>query len=124
MGTSSDFGISEDHCDFVEELTSEQANSFHWFHYRQGGVTASIFREVVKTSLTKPSKSLIQRICYPSKIKLNTAAIKHGCQHEKDAVNSFREIASRQHQDLRVFKSGLVLKFRISTAECFTRCFS
>ena len=40
---------------------------------------------------------------------MNTAAIKHGCQHEKDAVNSFREIASRQHQDLRFFKSGLVL---------------
>ena len=33
MGKSLDFGNNEDHCDFVEELTSEQANIFHWFHY-------------------------------------------------------------------------------------------
>ena len=60
-----DTKLTADQVRKVEEMTREQSNSKLWFEQRCGRVTASRLRSVLHTNFSKPSKSLLQSICYP-----------------------------------------------------------
>ena len=57
----------------------------------------------------KPSVSLIKAICYPDSVRFTTAATKHGCEHERIAINAYKLIAVENHKNLIIKPAGLVL---------------
>jgi len=56
-----------------------------------------------------PSQSLIQSICYPELNKLNTKAVRHGCKHEQDAINTYENAMKKEHVNFKVVKCGLII---------------
>ena len=72
----------------LEATTCTQSLSKTWFKYRTGRITTSKFKAAAHTDSSDPSPSLIKAICYPESLKINTAATKWGCMHEKDALKA------------------------------------
>ena len=56
-------GISYDDILAIEIVTRGQSSQFTWFEQRDGRITGSRVRKVIKTNLLKPSLSLFQEIC-------------------------------------------------------------
>nr|CAH7742876.1 unnamed protein product [Callosobruchus chinensis] len=102
--------ISEDDCHKIEELTREQAASNEWFNQRSGRITASKLKQVCRTSLEKPSLSLIKQICYPLKFSFKTKETEWGLRHEPIALESYQTDSANYHQDLVIKKVGLVIQ--------------
>ncbi|XP_078685530.1 uncharacterized protein LOC144918543 [Branchiostoma floridae x Branchiostoma belcheri] len=91
----------------LEKTTRHQSKSQTWFDYRAGRITASNFHPAVRTSPANPSVSLIKRICYPQAYKFSTAATRWGCQHEKTAISSYKEMQLKHHGSFSVEESSL-----------------
>lgn len=73
-----DVTISGAEKDAVARLTKDQSKSKQCFKYRAGRVTASKFRQICKTSIDKPSLSLLKSICYPNVQPSNFKATTYG----------------------------------------------
>ena len=58
----------------LERSTKEQTRSKLWNIHREGHITASNFKAVVKTNPCMPAESLIKKICYPQAYKFSTEA--------------------------------------------------
>lgn len=84
--------------------TTKQSDSTLWKDLRRGRITASILRDVCATSLAKPSKTLIDKICYPSNI--TSPAIMYGKKYEQEAINTLFYLVGENHQDLQLVKTG------------------
>nr|CAI5835666.1 unnamed protein product [Callosobruchus analis] len=54
--------ISQTECERIDYATRQQAASEEWYNQRTGRVTASKFKQVCSTSITKPSVSLIKQM--------------------------------------------------------------
>ena len=93
----------------VEKATREQSLSKIWFEQRAGRITASKMHDVMKTSLTSPSVSLIKSICYPEVFRFSSKATDWGCSHEKIALQQYVTSQTPHHESLKVSVSGLVL---------------
>lgn len=97
-------------CEQIENMTRGQSSCSHWYIQRAGRITASNLRKVCKTSVTKPSLSLIKIICYPQKYSFSTAATKWGINHEKTALLAFEKERAPMHTNLKVRSGcGLVI---------------
>ena len=90
----------------VEEATRAQTSSPKWFSYRTGRITASKIFDVCRTSVNKPSVSLIKSICYPEAYKFSTVATTWGCQHEKVALEVYRDMMISNHINFHLKDSG------------------
>lgn len=66
--------VSLDQVTELERSTKEQAKSKLWNIHREGRITASNFKAVVKTNPCMPAESLIKKICYPQAYKFSTEA--------------------------------------------------
>ncbi len=93
----------------LEQATVKQAECKQWHQFRTGRVTASRLKAVCKTSLTKPSLSLINQICYPQLTKFTSAATKWGCQHEQDGRQMYESEMVQHHDNFNLRGSGLVI---------------
>ncbi|XP_050505806.1 uncharacterized protein LOC126884063 [Diabrotica virgifera virgifera] len=91
----------------IEDKTQDQRKCAEWYRQRTGRVTASIFKDVCRTNVEKPSLSLIKSICYPRKI--STRAIRWGINHEQLAIDAYKKETSRNHRDFIVNTIGLVV---------------
>ena len=91
----------------VEAETRSQSKSPLWHSFRSGRITASNSRAVC-TSATKPSVSLVKRVCYPDS-QLKTLATQWGLSKEAKAREIFLEFASNFHENPRVTESGLII---------------
>lgn len=73
----------------IERETRLQAKAKLWFSMREGRITASMFKDSVRTNPDSPAKKLICQICYPQTKKFATEAtryasvLKHGKQNVK-----------------------------------------
>lgn len=65
--------VSLDKCAAIEQLTRTQCRSRYWFQFREGRITASLFKEVILAK-SPPPKSLITRICYPQAYSFSNKA--------------------------------------------------
>jgi len=101
--------ITAEQVKMVEEKTREQSSSKLWFQQRAGQVTASKLRNVLHTSISNPSKSLLTSVCYPEMVHFQSKACLYGCKHEDDARKAYTEVMNAQHRSFTVAKSGLVL---------------
>lgn len=91
----------------MEKATREQSLSKIWFEQRAGRIMASKMHDVMKTSLTSPSVSLI--LCYPEVFRFSSKATDWGCSHEKIALQRYVTSQTLHHESLKVSVSGLVL---------------
>lgn len=83
IGFSLNISIAEDDCLKVQEATVSQSLCESWFQQRIGRITASNFKKATRTSLDKPSLSLIKQICYPLNSIFKTAATEWGKNMKK-----------------------------------------
>ena len=93
----------------AEQNTRGQATSRLWFHLRIGRVTASKFKRACHTDPANPSLSLIMSNCHPEAFRFKTAATAWGCQHEKTALEQYREKRSLSHQNHKVSSCGFFI---------------
>ena len=68
--------LTSEEIHLVEQHTKAQSRSSLWFNHRSCRITASTIKSVCRTSLEKPSVSLLKRICYPEESKFSTVATK------------------------------------------------
>ena len=99
--------VSSEQSKAVEFKTRDQFNSKLWFRMRTGRVTASKFKSVCCTDPASPSLSLIMSICHPEVFRFQTAATSWGCQHEKVALDQYKQ--QMAHTNFQVFPSGLFI---------------
>ena len=76
--------INKNEIQLIHKKTREQSKSELWYRARSGVITASNFWAVV-IDIAEPSKSLIMKICYPSKSRFSTEATDYRFKHEKVA---------------------------------------
>ena len=99
--------INANEIELVEQKTREQTKSELWFKARSGVITASNFRACCHTNIAEPSKSLIMKICYPSKNRFSSEATDYGSKNEKIARDVLTEYLSNIHENVSVTDSGL-----------------
>ena len=89
----------------LEMVTRKQTKSEEWFRYRVGRITASRYRQVLHTPISKPSYSLLKAVCYPESAVFRSPATEWGCQHENDAIARYRSLLT-SHDDISITKCG------------------
>lgn len=95
--------------DSIEKYTREQKKSKWWMIFRVGRITASVLKEVCCTSVTKPSISLVKKICYPEQTYFSTPSTKYGEKHEEQAVKQLFASIVDIHTNLSWRQSGLII---------------
>ena len=81
--------LSNEDISQVEQDTRSQAKGSGFFRHRAGRIGASVCGAVFHSNLAQPPQSLIKTICFPNLFKVNTKAVRHGCQHEDDAIKAY-----------------------------------
>ena len=105
----SNIKVDQRQADNVEMATRAQSKSKEWFRFRSGRITASRFKAACKTSVEKPSQSLIRAICYPESTKFTSVATTWGCQHERVAKDRYNLEMKTVHENFEFRSSGLVI---------------
>ena len=93
----------------VEKQTRQQSSSKLWFKYRAGRITASRMKAVCHTDAANPAQSLVKSICYPESFSFTSRQTAWGCKHEKSARDLYLTAAKKNHTNLQVQDSGLVI---------------
>ena len=88
--------------------TKLHAQSLVWHEHHQGCLTASKFGEICKTTVAKPSKSIIKEILCGGTVP-NTEAVQWGRKHEIKALAAYTEVSNTKHNSLGVLKCGLLI---------------
>lgn len=91
----------------IELHTAAQSDGNLWSVLRIGRITASIFKDVLRTNLFHPSITLLKKICYPESCVFSTPSVKYGKQHEQRAIDELYQLVNNLHVNLRSNKSGL-----------------
>ena len=99
--------LSKEQIAQVERDTISQAKGNNFFKHRAGRIGASQSKAASHSNPALPSNSLIQSICYPELNKLNTDAIRQGCKHEQDAINTYEKVMNEKHVNFRIVRCGL-----------------
>lgn len=93
----------------ITQLTVLQSASKHWSAFRTGRITASILKDVCRTSVAKPSLSLIRKICYAEKNSVQTLPMRYGRDKEHIAFERLFEAHKHCHVNPRKEPSGLII---------------
>lgn len=106
--------LDNDQIDAVFLHTKDQARNLDWFKFRQGRITASIFKKTCITTIEKPALSTIKLICYPSKMPLKTKQIMYGIKNEVVAKEAYiLKMESSNHKGLEFYNPGLVISLQM-----------
>lgn len=93
----------------IANMTKAQAKSPEWFTFREGRITASVFKNACITRLENPSLSTIKRICYPKQASFKSKQTIYGCNHEKQALNDYTAYLKRHHVGVKVWDIGFII---------------
>ena len=103
---SEDLNVTSEESKYLAESTRLQAQSHVWFEHRKGQLTASKFRAICHTSVSKPSRSLVAQI-----LQLNpmptSAALSWRIEHEKTAREHYLAVQAKQHTSFKLEVTGL-----------------
>lgn len=91
----------------LEAPPRKQSKCKLWFKHNADRITSSNMKSVCSTNLTKPSLSLIKKICHPNIKQLSTNATQWGIKKENIAITAYTEQQAKQHQNLTVKTCGL-----------------
>ena len=92
--------INTSQISMIEEATRGQQNNKKWNYFRAGRITASRMHQVCHISIARPSQSLIKRICYLASYQFSTAVTNWGCQHENEALEVYKDLMDKHHEEL------------------------
>lgn len=101
--------VTENEVTAVESTTRNQTFSPVWYRFRAGRITASKMKAVNRTSILKPSASLLRQICYPIEMKFSTPATRWGCEHEIIARDAYETMFTDRHPNFLIENCGLFL---------------
>ncbi|XP_053686365.1 uncharacterized protein LOC128735912 [Sabethes cyaneus] len=93
----------------INAITKKQKDSKWWFTFRSGRIAASVLKEICHTTITKPSVSLLRRVCYPEVTQFSTKSTRYGQKYEETAVNELFASVSDLHINMTKENSGLVI---------------
>ncbi|XP_053686614.1 uncharacterized protein LOC128736160 [Sabethes cyaneus] len=109
IGKTIDWSTTIEDCRFIEEMTRKQHAEPMWFMLRYGRITASIFSRCLRTSLSKPSKSLLTCIFSQNQGQYFPATL-HGRRNEhKGVIAAVEDFKCNDHINVRHRKSGLTI---------------
>lgn len=98
----------EEKLEKITQMTTLQSASKHWSVFRMGRITASNFKEVCRTNLSKPSMSLIRKISSQN-TTIQTKQMRYGKEHEHLAVDMLFNSEESYHVNLRKEQCGLLI---------------
>lgn len=101
------FTVEPKVCQAVEMATKDQSASSVWFAFRAGRVTSSTVYAACRTSLSKPSISLIKKMCYPEEQQFFSAATDWGKRKEPVARKAYISAMTAKHEQFVCRSSGL-----------------
>lgn len=101
--------VNEEMVEHVEGITRNQAKCQKWYAYRAGRITASNMKNVCTTTVSKPSLSLLKKICYPEEHQFSSSATAWGLQHESDALHSYEQEMMNRHVNFTHHRTGVYL---------------
>ena len=104
-----DLELTDEQINTIERDTIDQAKGGAFFRHRAGRIGASKCRAASHTDLSQPSQSLIKAICYPNIFRFSTAATKHGCKHEAQAIAAYEETMKETHANFVVTRCGTII---------------
>lgn len=93
----------------VEVETRSQSSNSLWFKLRIGRVTASVFKDVCRTSIAHPSKTLLKKMCFPDTEPLKVRSLEYGRKTEIEALRKIKSQYKKQHANLEIQKVGLIV---------------
>lgn len=100
--------ITNEESNFLFHSTKLQAQSLIWHEHRRGRLTASKFGAICKTSIDKPSKSIVKEIIYGGTVP-NTPAVQWGRKNEMKALAAYIQVSNIKHgSSFEVLKCGLL----------------
>ena len=101
--------VTSSQAEKVEAMTRQQSNCPLWFQFRKGRLTASNFQEIIHSDINICSSvSLLKKIMnYSSLVK--TSATEWGLKSEQSAIDQYRYAVSKDHQNFKVRKCGLII---------------
>ena len=118
--------VTEKQSKNVESITKKQSKSKQWFRFRTGRITASVMKDVCRTSVDKPAQSLIKKICYPLKSQFKSKPTQWGLDNEKLAKEYYVKEQLSDHSNFIATESGLVIStkypFLAATPDGFVEC--
>ncbi|XP_044766704.1 uncharacterized protein LOC123322756 [Coccinella septempunctata] len=106
--------ISSEECNAILEKTKGQKEQKEWWNQRAGRITASKLKLVCRTSVDKPSLSLIKQICYPLQSRFKSKYTEWGIRHEEDALAEYCNYQGLSHEGFRVERVGLFISPELS----------
>ena len=119
---------TNDQINLIENSSKLQSLSLTWKEQRIGRITASIAHDVLHTNQEEPAKSIIKKICIPSKSISHLPSLSWGINNEKNALSDYETIQSVSHDKFSVKTPGLRLDINnpcigasadgISTCKC------
>ncbi|XP_021362623.1 uncharacterized protein LOC110456300 [Mizuhopecten yessoensis] len=101
--------ISDEQVNYVEDITQSQSSSLTWHHQRSGRITASVAGEVMHTSVSQPSLSLLKKICIPSTSSPDVPALNWGKLHEEDAFKLYKVMNKVEKTELNICPKGEII---------------
>lgn len=104
-----DISITDEESMAVFFETLQQSKKNNWFKFRAGRITASNFKTASRTSVEKPSLSLIKSICYPLKALFKAKATSWGIKYEDEAFQEYQDSIKSEHRNFSVTKCGFII---------------
>ena len=92
----------------VQKHSIAQVSGKNLFKLREGRIGASQSKAAAHSDPALPSQSLIQGICYLELHKLNTKAVRHGCNHEASTIRALRN-PWKKLVNFKIVKCGLFI---------------
>lgn len=105
---SEELAITPIESHYLMKSTVLQSHSLVWFAHRKGRLTASRFFNICRTSIEKPSKSLIDSV-FRNGTTVKTAATTWGYEKEKVALHAYQKQMRKNHASFTVEPSGLMV---------------
>lgn len=104
-----DLKFKEEDIQTIEMATKNQSSSTWWFQFRAGRITASNLKSVCRTSIKRPARTVVSKICYPELTKFSSKATEYGKRNEDIAFSQYNDEMVLVHDNFVLQKSGLHL---------------
>ena len=98
--------VSPAEAEYLTQSTLLQSSSAVWYTQRKGRITASNFGAVCHTSITQPSRSLVDKITQRCSVPKVPALI-WGLENENKAMKEYALLAKQHHRDFELKNTGL-----------------
>ena len=103
--------VSPAEAEYLTQSTLLQSSSAVWYTQRKGRITASNFGAVCHTSITQPSRSLVDKIAQRCSVPKVPALI-WGLENESKAMKEYALLAKQHHRDFELKNTGLHINIK------------